>query len=72
MHLKLSYLSRRITLTSVILLIRIIGFGQTQCDGIFSGSIQDEAGNPLVGAAIVLDPSGKGMVTDFNGAFELR
>ncbi len=56
----------------MILLIRIIGFGQTQCDGIFSGSIRDEAGNPLVGAAIVLDPSGKGMVTDLNGEFELR
>jgi len=40
------------------------------CNGRFSGKVVDENGAILIGAAIVLDPSGKGMVTDPAGNFE--
>ncbi len=45
--------------------------GQDRCNGVFSGKVQDDKGEPLIGAAIVLDPSGKGTVTDVDGAFML-
>lgn len=46
-------------------------FGQNRCANIFSGRILDESGEPLIGAAIVLDPTGKGVVADLNGNFTL-
>lgn len=61
-----------VTLIIVLILSPTFGFAQKKCNGIFSGKILDEEGNPLIGAAIVLDPTGKGMVADINGDFELR
>ena len=55
-----------------MILAHISGVAQNQCNSQFSGRILDENGEPLIGAAIVLDPSGKGMVTNTEGAFQLR
>lgn len=55
-----------------MMLAHISGVSQNQCNSHFSGRILDENGEPLIGAAIVLDPSGKGMVTNTEGAFQLR
>lgn len=52
------------------MLLHDVGLSQSQCNGRFSGQILDEKGDPLIGAAIVLDPSGKGMVTTGTGNFE--
>lgn len=60
-----------VTLFGVFLLTSGFGFSQNQCSNIFSGRILDEAGEPLIGAAIVLDPTGKGVVADLNGNFTL-
>lgn len=38
----------------------------------FSGQILDEQGRPLIGATVVLNPTGKGMVSDVDGNFELN
>jgi len=61
-----------VTLITVLMLVHFFGYSQNQCKGIFSGHIQDNEGQPLIGAAIVLDPSGKGMVTDIDGNFKLN
>ncbi len=47
-----------------------LAFGQRDCNGRFSGRVLDEQGQPLIGAALLLDPSGSGMVTDVEGKFE--
>lgn len=47
-----------------------LAFGQRPCNGRFSGRVLDEQGEVLIGAALLLDPSGSGNVTDVEGKFE--
>lgn len=61
-----------LTLAVILSLLHTFGYGQKRCTGVFSGQILDERGNPLIGAAVVLSPTGKGMVSDVNGNFELN
>ncbi|MCB0487637.1 MAG: TonB-dependent receptor, partial [Cyclobacteriaceae bacterium] len=47
-----------------------LAFGQRACNGRFNGRVLDEQGEALIGAALLLDPSGNGTVTDVEGKFE--
>lgn len=47
-----------------------LAIGQRACNGRFSGRVVDDQGEPLIGAALLLDPSGNGTVTDVEGKFE--
>ena len=61
-----------LTLAVVLTLLHTFGYAQRRCVGVFSGQVLDEQGNPLIGAAIVLAPGGKGVVSDIDGNFELK
>lgn len=61
-----------LTLAVVLTLLHTFGYAQSACIGVFSGQVLDEQGSPLIGAAIVLTPGGKGMVSDIDGNFELK
>ncbi|MEP2669965.1 MAG: TonB-dependent receptor [Cyclobacteriaceae bacterium] len=61
-----------VALIVVLTLLHTLGFSQTRCTGVFSGQILDEQDNPLIGAAIILNPTSKGMVSDIEGNFELK
>ncbi|GAB1446423.1 TonB-dependent receptor [Flammeovirgaceae bacterium] len=60
------------TLTIVLTLFYSFGYSQNRCNGVLSGQILDEQGNSLIGATIVLEPTGKGVVSDIDGKFELK
>lgn len=38
----------------------------------YSGRVTDSAGEPLTGAAILIDSSGEGAITDFDGRYEIE
>ncbi|MGB4974272.1 MAG: carboxypeptidase-like regulatory domain-containing protein, partial [Cyclobacteriaceae bacterium] len=61
-----------LTLAVVLTLLHTFCYAQRECIGVFSGQVLDEKGSPLIGAAIVLAPGGKGMVSDIDGNFELK
>ncbi|HEY5690864.1 MAG TPA: TonB-dependent receptor, partial [Cyclobacteriaceae bacterium] len=60
-----------IIISLILLLIYPVVYGQTSCTARFSGSVLDEKGVLLIGAAVLLDPSNKGTVTNTSGEFEL-
>ncbi|MBX2911658.1 MAG: carboxypeptidase-like regulatory domain-containing protein [Cyclobacteriaceae bacterium] len=60
------------TLTVVLTLLQTFGYAQKPCVSVFTGQILDEQDSPLIGATIVLKPTGKGAVSDIDGKFELK
>ncbi|MEQ9413329.1 MAG: TonB-dependent receptor, partial [Cyclobacteriaceae bacterium] len=61
-----------LTLAVVLMLLHTSGYAQRGCISVFSGQVLDEQDNPLIGAAIILNPTNKGMVSDIEGNFELK
>jgi len=51
------------------LFVSLISFGQ-ECNGTFTGRIQDESNQPLVGATILLSAVPGGMIADTKGGFK--
>jgi len=47
----------------------MLAFTQNTCRNIFTGQIQDELNQPVVGAAVILLPGQKGQATDLTGNF---
>ena len=60
--------SKRLSLLIPALALYTIGFSQA-CSGVFSGQIHDEANQPIIGAAIMLEPTQAGQMTDLQGNF---
>jgi len=68
--IKLVGVKKLTILFSIFFSLQMMAWAQKPCKGVFSGFVLDENGEPLIGAAIVLDPSGKGMVTSMTGSFD--
>lgn len=53
------------------LLLVVLGFGLAQAQQKISGSVTDEAGEPLIGATILVKGTANGTVTDIDGNFSI-
>lgn len=60
--------SKRLLLLIPALAVYVNGFSQG-CNGVFSGQIHDQANQPIIGAAIMLEPTQAGQMTDLQGNF---
>jgi iron complex outermembrane receptor protein len=49
-----------------------VSHSQNNCNGIFSGQVQDESNDTVIGAAIILIPSQRGQATDLQGNFKFN
>lgn len=49
-----------------------VSYSQNACKGVFSGQIHNESNQPVIGAAIVILPLQKGLVTDLQGNFRFE
>lgn len=55
----------------ITLIIAVMSFGATAQTKSVSGTVTDEAGEPLIGANVAVKGTNTGTVTDFNGEFAL-
>lgn len=55
----------------ITLIIAVMSFGATAQTKSVSGTVTDEAGEPLIGANVAVKGTKTGTVTDFNGEFAL-
>lgn len=55
-----------------LLPLSLSGYSQNSCNGVFTGEIHDESNQPVIGAAIQITPTGKGMMTDAMGGFRFE
>lgn len=60
---------KKIAIVFIAITVLVVTVRAQRCTGKFSGVVQDDQGSPLIGAAVLLEPSGKGVVTDVDGAF---
>ena len=60
---------RKIVLS--IIAILAVSFAAIAQNAQVSGTVVDEAGTPVIGAAVVVDGTSIGTVTDVNGGFKL-
>ncbi|MBR1488793.1 MAG: TonB-dependent receptor [Bacteroidales bacterium] len=59
----------RMAIASLILLLGTVSaFAQQQ----ISGTVKDQAGEPIIGASVVVPGTTNGVITDVNGAFSIR
>ena len=65
---KLKYkMKKLITLLSIIFLVVSVAFSQRDV----SGTVQDEGGNPIPGASVIVAGTTNGTVTDIDGNFSI-
>lgn len=63
---------KKVISISFILLLAHLAFAQGPCSSLFTGRVLDNNNEPLIGAAVILDPTNKGTVTNTEGEFELN
>ncbi|MEO5979280.1 MAG: TonB-dependent receptor [Chryseolinea sp.] len=63
---------RSLILFGLVLCCLVTAWGQDSCTSIFSGTIVDGAGKPVIGAAIVLLPQQHGQTSDDQGHFRFE
>ena len=63
---------KQFTTVFMLCMVMCLAFTESMAQFTVNGTVQDEAGSPLIGASVLIQGTATGTVTDIDGSFSLR